>query len=60
MRPAMTNEELLKLVADAEKRIQRVLRDLQEEVGGRVNEVNVDTRNYANCLVEIFLDLRKR
>lgn len=47
-------EEAWQRVRHAEKRIQRVLLDL-EAIGLRVDEVRVDTRNFANCSVEIFL-----
>lgn len=39
----------------AEKAIQKILLDLQDELGVRVVAANVDTRNYANCAVEIFV-----
>lgn len=47
-------EEAWQRVRHAEKRIQRILLDL-EETGIRVDEVRIDTRNFANCSVEIFL-----
>lgn len=47
-------------LTSAEKRIQRILLDLEEEAGKRIDQVNVDTRNYANCSVEIFLTERQR
>lgn len=40
---------------EVERRIQRVLLDFQEEVGKRIDLVQVDTRHFANCSVEIFL-----
>lgn len=52
-----TEEQIIK---EAEKRIQRALLDLEEEVGKNIDQVNVDTRNYANCSVEIFLTERQR
>lgn len=53
----MTTEEMLE---EAERRIQRLLLDLEEAAGKRIDQVNVDTRNYANCSVEIFLTERQR
>lgn len=38
----------------AEKKIQRILLDLEEEVG-ELDEVRVDTRPFANLVVEIFV-----
>ena len=39
----------------AEKAIQKILRDLEDETFKSVDQVNVDTRNFANCATEIFL-----
>ena len=41
-------------VKAAEKAIQRILLDLEEEVG-ELDEVRVDTRPFANLVVEIFV-----
>lgn len=50
----MSPKQIETACQEAEKRIQRTLLDLQEEVGARIDQVNVDTRNFANCGVEIF------
>ncbi|RBP01071.1 hypothetical protein DFR50_15916 [Roseiarcus fermentans] len=42
-----------KLVKAAEKRMQAVLLELQEEARLNVETVEVDTRNFANLSVEI-------
>jgi len=39
----------------AEKAIQKILLSLEHDTMRRVDQVNVDTRNFANCSVEIFL-----
>lgn len=39
----------------AEKAIQRVLLELEEETGKRVVIVEVDTRNFANLATSIFV-----
>lgn len=39
----------------AERRIQSILLDLQDQIGERVDQVSVDTRNFANCKTEIYL-----
>ena len=39
----------------AEESIRKILLDLQDRTDRRVDKVNVDTRNFANCNVEIFL-----
>jgi hypothetical protein len=38
-----------------EKKIQKLLLEFEEEHGHRVDQVNVDTRNFANCTVEVQL-----
>jgi hypothetical protein len=38
-----------------EKTIQRLLLDLENDTLRAVEQVNVDTRNYANCAVDIVL-----
>lgn len=38
-----------------EKKIQQLLLDFENERGDRIGLVTVDTRNYANCTVEIFM-----
>jgi hypothetical protein len=38
-----------------EKKIQKLLLDFEEEHGHRIDRVNVDTRNFANCAVEVHL-----
>lgn len=40
----------------AEKQIQKILIDLEEDTGQRLDMVEVDTRMFANCRVEIFFD----
>lgn len=44
-----------KVLADTERHIQRILMELCEVTGARIQHVNVDTRNFANYGVEIFL-----
>ena len=39
----------------AEQAIQGILLRLAEDTGKTVDQVNVDTRRWANCTVEIFL-----
>jgi hypothetical protein len=51
----MEPAEVARLVEDAEKRIQRILLELEEDVGRAVDEVEVDTRNYAQLRTEITL-----
>lgn len=61
--PAIQAEEageIERLTKEAEKRIQRILLDLEEAAGWRIDQVRVDTRNFANCAVEIFLTARQR
>lgn len=41
---------------EAEHRIQGILLDLEAETGRSIDCVNVDTRNFGNCRVEIFLE----
>lgn len=38
-----------------EHKIQKLLLAFEEETGHRIDYVNVDTRNFANCAVEIIL-----
>lgn len=40
--------------AKAEIAIEKILRALEAESGGRIDYVEVDTRNFANLNVEIF------
>ena len=40
----------------AEQRIQRILIELEEDTGRRIDRVEVDTRNFAQLRVEITLD----
>lgn len=42
-------------LAKAEIAIESILRNLEADTGKRVDYVEVDTRNFANCNVEIFL-----
>jgi hypothetical protein len=49
----LTPEELI--IQDAEKRIRRILIDLEEATGKRVDHVEVDTRNFVNLHTEITL-----
>lgn len=44
----------LAVLRKAEADIQRILLRLEEQVG-RIDHVEVDTRNFANCKTEIFL-----
>lgn len=43
-------------VKAAEVAIRKILIDLANETGRGISHVNVDTRNFANCAVEIFLE----
>ena len=43
------------LLKQAEERIQRILIDLEEETGKRIDHVEVDTRNFAQLRTEITL-----
>jgi hypothetical protein len=45
-------------VRHAERRIQRILIELEEELGKRVEHVEVDTRNWAQLRTEITLTER--
>jgi len=47
---AMTEREREK----AETAIQKILVDLEEKTAQRIDSVDVDTRNFANCKIEIF------
>ena len=49
-----------KALERAEAKIQRILLDLEEETGEKVDLVNVDTRNFANLSVEVFFAERPR
>jgi hypothetical protein len=40
--------------AKAEKAIRKILLGLEHDTMRRVEQVNVDTRNFAECSVEIF------
>jgi hypothetical protein len=42
-------------VKHAEQRIQRILIELEEELGKRIDHVEVDTRNFAQLRTEITL-----
>lgn len=42
--------------ARAEIAIQKILLDLENETGREIDEVNVDTRNFASLNVEIFFE----
>lgn len=44
----------LAVLQRAETDIQRILLRLEEQVG-RIDHIEVDTRNFANCKTEIFL-----
>lgn len=39
----------------AEEAIKKILLSLEQDTHMRVDHVNIDTRNYANCGTEIFL-----
>jgi hypothetical protein len=49
---AMTIEEL-------ERRIRKLLLDFEQLSGREIESVQVDTRNFANLAVEVFLKLKK-
>jgi hypothetical protein len=42
--------------ARAEFAIEKILLNLESDTGKRLASVEVDTRNFANCNVEIFFD----
>lgn len=42
-------------ITTAETAIQKILLDLQERQGIKIENVSVDTRNFANLSVEIFV-----
>lgn len=51
--------EAVKLADDAGKKVQRILLDLDEALGGyhvHVSHVAIDTRNFANMGVEIHVE----
>lgn len=56
----MTEDHIDKLNLGAEKAIQKILSDLEEKTGREVASVDVDTRNFANLAVSIFLEEPKR
>lgn len=43
-------------IKQAEEAIRRLLLDLQDEIGERVERVEVDTRNFANLATEIWFE----
>lgn len=43
-------------IKEAEEKIQRILLDLWEFIGFDIDEVQVDTRQFANYKVEIFFE----
>lgn len=42
-------------ISEAEKKIQKILLDLENDAGVKIDNVGVDTRNYANLAVEIYI-----
>jgi hypothetical protein len=44
-----------KATEKAEQTIRKALLDLEHATMKRVDHVNIDTRNYANCKTEVFL-----
>lgn len=48
-----TREEAV--VKDAERRIQRILIELEEKLQREVEDVQIDARNFAGLRTEIFL-----
>ena len=47
--------ELAAAVRDAERRIQRILIELEDETAKRIDLVEVDTRNFGQLKTEIHL-----
>ena len=56
MERLLTDSEIAARVSvEAEKAVQRILLDLEERTGQRVDFMRIDTREFGNCYVEIFL-----
>jgi hypothetical protein len=55
MIPPREKSPVLTAVNVAETAIRKILIDLQERFGCEVEQVNVDTRNFANLAVEIMV-----
>ena len=49
---------LNRALEDAEQYIQRILLELSEVTGKRIDHVDVDTRNFANYKTEIFFVMK--
>lgn len=49
-----------RLVAKAEKAIQKLLADLEQEISMSIDAVEVDTRNFAQLRTEIFVTKKQR
>lgn len=47
-------------VAKAEKAIQKLLADLEQEISMSIDAVEVDTRNFAQLRTEIFVTRKQR
>lgn len=54
------NDAAARAVAKAEKAIQNVLADLEQEISMSVDAVEVDTRNFAQLKTEIFVTKKQR
>ena len=49
--PTGTNADAI--IVAAERKIQKILLDLDETLGGKISSVQIDTRNFADMHVEI-------
>jgi hypothetical protein len=47
-------------VKEAEAEIQKILLELEEEVGASVEHVDVDTHNFCQLRTSIFLTMKRR
>jgi len=55
-RDEMTQDQIDDARAKAEIAIQKILLALEDETGVDIEDVNVDTRNFASLNVEIFME----
>ena len=51
----LTEQARDRLLTDAEQKIRSILIDLEDASGEKIDNVRVDTRNFSNLNVEIFL-----
>ena len=54
MAAGMNDAQIDDARAKAEIAIEKILLDLEETTGCKIDEVSVDVRNFANCDVEIW------